>query len=68
MQEKIISIEDYYKDSKKVILNEAEFRKFLNGAKFDINTKDKIVRVYFNDLYKGLGIVENNVMKRYIVE
>lgn len=68
MQEKIISIEDYYKDSKKVILNEAEFRKFLNGAKFYINTKDKIVRVYFNDLYKGLGIVEDNVMKRYIVE
>ena len=28
----------------------------------------KNVRIYFNNNFKGLGIVENKVMKRYIAE
>ena len=68
MQEKIISIEEYYKDSKRLNLSKEEFVNFVNGVKFDIDTQEDIVRIYFNNSFKGLGIVENNVMKRYIVE
>ena len=68
MLDKIISIEDYFMDSKKVNLNKDEYTKFLNGVKFDINTQDKIVKVYFNEKFRGLGIVEDKVMKRYIID
>lgn len=68
MLNRIVSIEEYYKESKKVNMSKEEFIKFVNGVKFDINTQEHIVRVYFNNKFKGLGVVENNVMKRYIIE
>lgn len=68
MLDRIVSIEEYYKEAKKVNMSKDEFIKFINGVKFDINTQETIVRVYFNNKFKGLGIVENNIMKRYIVE
>lgn len=68
MLDRIVSIEEYYKEAKKVSMSKEEFIQFTNGVKFDINTQESIVRVYFNNKFKGLGFVENNVMKRYIVE
>lgn len=68
MLDRIISIEEYYKESKKINMSKEDFIKFINGVRFDINTQESIIRVYFNNKFKGLGIVENNVMKRYIVE
>ncbi len=68
MKEKIIGIDEYFKDSKKIDLNKTDYKKFLNGVEFDINTQESIVRIYFEGNFKGLGYVENNIMKRYIVE
>lgn len=67
MLDKIVSIEDYYTDARKVNLTKDEYTKFVNGVKFEANTQDKFVKIYFNNKFKGLGIVENKVMKRYIV-
>ncbi len=68
MQDRICTIEDYYSDTKKITLNEIEFKKFINGVKLPVQLKDMTVRVYFNKSYKGLGIVENKMLKRYILE
>lgn len=69
MLEKIISIEEYYINSKKVnFTSKEEYKKFLNGVKFEANTQEKIVRIYFNNKFRGLGIVEDKVMKRYVIE
>ncbi len=68
MIKQIITIEDYFSKSKKVNLSIEEYDKFLNGIKFDIDTTEVIVRVYCESRYKGLGIVENKELKRYIVE
>ena len=69
MLDKITSIEQYYINSRKVnFTTKEEYTKFVNGVKFEANTQDKIVRIYFNNNFKGLGIVENKIMKRYIVE
>lgn len=65
---KIVSIEEYYKDSKKVNMSKEDYIKFVNGVKFNIDTQESVVKVYFNNKFKGLGVVENNIMKRYIVE
>ena len=68
MLDRIISIEDYYKEAKRINLSKEDFIKFLNGVQFELDTKEKIVTIYFNGAFKGLGIVEDNIMKRFIVE
>lgn len=64
----VVSIEEYYKEAKKVTLSKEEYIKFLNGVKLELHTQEKIVRVYAENLYRGLGTVENNELKRYIIE
>lgn len=68
MINKIVSIEEYYKEAKKIVLDKEEYNKFLNGVILECETSDKIVRVYSNNMYRGLGTVEDNKLKRYIVE
>lgn len=68
MIKKIIPIKKYYKDSKAVYLNEIEYNKFVNGVKLEYICYDTLVRVYCEKKYKGIGIVENNLLKRYIIE
>lgn len=69
MVNKMISIEEYYINSKKVNFTSIdEYKKFVNGVKFEANTQEKIIRIYFNNKFKGLGIVEDKIMKRYIIE
>ena len=68
MLDKIISIEELYKDSKKINLNDKEYDKFLNGMEIKTDIPDVIVRVYLNLRYKGLGKVKNNILKRFVIE
>lgn len=68
MLDKIISIEDLYKDSKKINLNDKEYDKFLNGMEIKTEISEGIVRVYQNLRYKGLGKVKNNILKRFVIE
>ena len=67
MLDKIISIEDLYKDSKKINLNDKEYDKFLNGMEIKTEISEGIVRVYQNLRYKGLGKVKNNILKRFVI-
>lgn len=68
MLDRIISIEDLYKDSKKVNLKDEEYDKFLNGMELKTEISEGIVRVYQNLRYKGLGKVKNNILKRFVIE
>lgn len=69
MLKKVIPIEEYFSDHKKINFKEDEYNKFLNGIIFDIEpTSEEIVRIYLNNKYKGLGRVENNKLKRFIIE
>jgi len=68
MIKRIITIEKYYQNSKAIYLDEIEYNKFVNGVKLECQSHDKLVRVYCEKKYKGIGIVENNILKRYIIE
>lgn len=68
MLDKIISIEDLYKDSKKINLKDKDYDKFLNGIAIKSDIQNGIVRVYENLRYKGLGKVNDNLLKRFIIE
>lgn len=64
---KIFSIEDVMKNRPKYDLKEGEKNQFLNGVPIKISLEDGLLRVYFNNLFIGLGKVENGKLKRKIV-
>ena len=68
MLDKIVSIDKYFEDTKKVNLDKENYINFLNGVKLDVTTGEGIVRVYFENRYIGLGTIEDKVLKRYIIE
>ncbi len=68
MLDKIVSIEELYKDSKKINLKDKDYDKFLNGIAIKTDVPNGIVRLYENLRYKGLGKVNDNLLKRFIIE
>ncbi len=68
MKKKIISIEDYYSDLKRINMDKVEYTKFFNGVKLEYNEQDKLVKVYENNKYKGLGQIKDGILKRYLIE
>lgn len=68
MLDKIVSIEELYKDSKKINLRDKDYDKFLNGIAIKTDVPNGIVRVYENLRYKGLGKVNDNLLKSFIIE
>ena len=57
MLDRVISIEEYFDENKKITLSEEQLGKFLNG-----------VKVYSKNKFIGLGTVEEKQLKRFIVE
>lgn len=68
MKKRIISIDDYYTDLKRINMDEKEYTKFVNGVKLEYNEQDKLVKVYENNKYKGLGQIKDGILKRYLIE
>lgn len=68
MLDKVISIDKYFESKKKVNLTKEEYLKFINGVKFDVTSGEGIVRIYCDNRYRGLGTIEDKVLKRYIIE
>lgn len=67
LQEKIISIEELFKQKAEIDLTSKELELFLNGVKLHKNNTDEIYRVYNQGIFIGLGIVENNQLKRDVI-
>lgn len=67
MLEKIIPLSVYSKKFRKIDLNEEEYKKFLNGVKMPVDLKDELVRITKQNKFIGLGIIENQNLKRFIV-
>ena len=68
MLDRVITIENYYIENKKITLSDDELGKFLNGVKLEVQSSDQIVRVYNKGKYIGLGTVEDKNLKRFIIE
>lgn len=68
MKKRIISIDDYYTDLKRINMDTEEYTRFVNGVKLEYNEQDKLVKVYENNKYKGLGQIKDGILKRYLIE
>lgn len=72
--ENIISIEKFFGNNPMIILDEKKLKLFLNGVKLDfsynkfLNNYSEFVRIYNeNNNFIGIGIYENDKLKRRIV-
>ena len=62
-----IYFEELFKDKKVINLDERKLKLFLNGVKLTKKLDDGIYRIYNNKFFIGIGIIENNLLKRDIV-
>lgn len=67
LKDKIISIEKVFENKNKINLNERKKELFLNGVKLTHDLKDDIYLVYSNNVFLGLGIVQNKLLKRDVI-
>ena len=63
-----ISIEDFFNDKEKIVLNNVDLKLFLNGTKLIYKNKDDTYRIYDDsNTFIGTGILSKNKLKRDIV-
>lgn len=67
LEENIISLEKFFENKESIELNDRELELFLNGVKLSKETENNIYRIYNQNNFIGLGIVENNKLKRDII-
>lgn len=63
----IIGIEEIFKEIPEITIKQREYEKYLNGVKIDTYNMDGIYRIYLDNKFSGLGIVENKKLKRDLV-
>lgn len=67
LEENIITIEKFFENKQQIELNDKQLELFLNGVKLSKDNKNDIYRIYNNNKFIGLGIVEDNKLKRDII-
>ena len=63
----ILSIENVFENYPNICLNSSKTRLFLNGVKITFQTPEGIYKIYNNNIFLGLGIVEQYLLKRDII-
>lgn len=66
INENMIEMEEFFKDKDSIHLNKRQLEKFLNGVKIEVKKSDGLYNIYEKD-YIGLGVVNNEKLKRDIV-
>lgn len=66
-EQNIIKIEEVFKDKNTIELDSKKLELFLNGVKLTYNLPQDIYRIYNNNQFIGIGIIENKLLKRDIV-
>ena len=67
IEENFIQFEEIFKNKEKIELDDRKLRLFLNGVQLTIGKEDGTYKIYNNNKFIGIGIVENKLLKRDIV-
>lgn len=67
IEENFIQFEEILKNKEKIELDDRKLRLFLNGVQLTSDKKEGIYKIYNNNKFIGIGIVENKLLKRDIV-
>lgn len=63
----LISIEEIFKQKRKIQLDEKKQILFLNGTQLTFPLDNDIYRIYFKEKFIGIGKIENHLLKRDII-
>ncbi len=63
----LISIEEIFKQKRKIQLDEKKQTLFLNGTQLTFPLDNDIYRIYFKEKFIGIGKIENHLLKRDII-
>lgn len=63
----IITIEEIFSKNSEIMLSEKKLQLFLNGVKLTCNNPNGVYRIYCEDKFIGLGVIENNLLKRDVI-
>ncbi len=67
IEENFIQFEEIFENKEKIELDDRKLRLFLNGVQLTSDKKEGIYKIYNNNKFIGIGIVENKLLKRDIV-
>lgn len=67
VEQKLIKIEEIFKEKNSIELNDKKLELFLNGVKLTYDLSNDIYKIYNNKCFVGIGIIENKLLKRDIV-
>lgn len=67
LEEKIILLEKFFENKEKIEVNNKELELFLNGVQLYKNNINDVYRIYNQNKFIGLGVIEGNKLKREIV-
>lgn len=67
INEKIITIESFFEDKKKILLSDKDLNLLLNGVKLHRDFEDGIYRIYSADIFIGVGTIKGGILKRDII-
>ena len=67
IEEKLISIEELFKDKENIKLNNEKLQLFLNGVKLKEKKEEDIYKIYCDNIFIGLGTVKEERLKRDVI-
>lgn len=67
LKENLVSIETFFRDKAKIELTGKEVNLLLNGVRLTKKMKDETYRLYNNNKFIGLGIVDNRQLKKDLI-
>lgn len=63
-----ITIEEIFSDRQEILLEKQRLQPFLNGVKLTMKKTDGVYRIYCNQQFIGIGIVDKGFLKRDIIQ
>lgn len=66
-EKKLITIDKIFKDKERINLDNRKLELFFNGVRLTYKLPDGLYRVFNNNVFIGLGIVKNELLKRDVI-
>ena len=67
IKDKIITVEELFENLDKIELDKRKLELFLNGVQLSNSNIDGIYKIYSEEDFIGIGVVNNNLLKRDII-
>lgn len=67
VEQYFITLEKLFQENGFIHLDDRKLQLFLNGVRLTQKLKDGNYRIYHNDIFIGIGVVENQLLKRDII-